>query len=193
MDFPTFIVARGKVLTKVCPAAFLASERGTSNEARDGHEIEEPPRIRIAWRRIDAFRLLTIVGVELPDGVGQRGAGAEHAGLTPHDVADFGDGRWRMASGYCSILFRTISQTCRGRRWSALRRRKLRPYDSIGFHFRRCQPFLHRLTRARPEHASFEQRIARQAIGAVDTGAGFFAGGEQPWDCGSSAFIAVDA
>ena len=70
MDFPTLIVALGKVLTKVCPAAFLASERGTSDEARDRHEIEEPPRIRIAWRRLDALRLRTIVGIELPDGVG---------------------------------------------------------------------------------------------------------------------------
>ena len=64
---------------------------------------------------------------------------------------------------------------------------------AIGLQHGRLRRLLHRLRRAGPEDQPFEQRVARQAVGAVDAGAGGFAGGEQSGNGGAAPVVGVDA
>ena len=52
---------------------------------------------------------------------------------------------------------------------------------------------LHRLRGASPEYQPFEQRVARQAVGAVDPGAGGFTCGEESGNGGAAPLVGVDA
>ena len=93
----------------------------------------------------------------------------EQAGRAPHQVADG------------SLVQRQWARQ-RGMRIDGLRRRRAaRRHQprSIAFSGAACGGCCIAIAGARAEHQAFEQRVARQAVGAVDAGAGHLAGGEQ--------------
>ena len=104
-------------------------------------------------------------------------ARAQQSRMTPHQIA-YGLGDWFASTDRRRPAATQRSRYCLIRHGEA----GSRPDGSD-----------HGVRRARTEHEPFEQRIAGQTIGAVDAGAGGFAGGKQARDRRAPIEIGLDA
>src|SRR5262245_48683756 len=168
---PFYVVAIGKIRTKVPAAALLAAKRCARDHQPDGDDAACAPELVVAGRRRgDADSCAP--RVELRDRLLRTGAAPEQPTTAPHQIAYRIDGR--------DVAVRLTATVV--------------PSDNLrSLRFRATQRRPHRVGCTRPEDESFEQRIAGESIRSMDAGAGDFAGRKQSADRCASVEIRLNA
>src|SRR5688572_9360664 len=142
-------------------AALLPAERGPGDEPSDRDDARKTTllEVRALLESCPCDRLTPAAGAR--HGVDELIASPDQADVSPHQVAHLGQTRHgsRIARHIDGLLDR-------GRRPALL--------TSAGV--------THRLGSARTEYQALEQRIAGQAVGSMDAGAGDLPGREQAFD-----------
>ena len=170
------VVAVGMVVAEVRAAALGAGQRGDA-------EWRGPRGSWPALRRGGGWRLplrgdfgqSCVAGGLRGQALAQRRLLAQQSGIGPHGGLQCGDELFDAA------LLRRRSRRIGAGRVPARRRAER---QAVGEHG---------LRGARAEDEAFEQRVRGQAVGAVDAGAGGFAGGVEPGEGGAAVEIGADA
>ena len=172
--------SRWEILPEVSAAALLAAQRRSRDESRDREQIEVPPAVGVRRRSIVAPCALA----RTPPRARRRPRLQSRARVRNRPTAR------HIRSRTAAVSERAASEQEDCGLGGSSSARRLQP--SV-FNAGRLRRLLHRLGGARAEHQPFEQRVARQAVGAVDTRAGSLARGEQARQGRAAPFVGVDA
>src|SRR6476646_9887982 len=175
MNPPVKISARRKIFPEMAAAALLAPKGGAGDQSRNRQQVKTLPGFRMRSTAIHRLSGFCVGPIEFRDGLRKAAAGSEQACTTPHQGANSLGLLQRLgarAFARATAETRDFARLAEARGHRAERRRPLGAHlpPSIFSQWSCCGRLLHGVASASAKHQSLEERVAGEAVCAVNAG-----------------------